>query len=116
MHTLIGICLGLAVAAAFIILWASGNLFACVFLSIPPALGLLVIAMRDNPAMPIYPLICIGALVVIWTPRYLHRRVRNHHPQRRDALIPMPEARYVPPSLHVPKSLRLALPDRTAGQ
>ena len=112
MHILIG----MAVATVLIILWASGNLFACVFLSIPPALGLLIIAMRTDPALPIYPQLCFGSLAVIWTPRFLHRRARNHRPQRRDALIPMPEARYVPPSLHVPESLRLALSERAAGQ
>ena len=71
MHILIGLFLGLIVGTILIIMWASGNLLACVFLSILPSLGLLVIAMRENPALPIYPQICLGALVIIWLPRSL---------------------------------------------
>jgi hypothetical protein len=100
MHILIGLLIGLAVTTALIILWTSGNLFACVFLSIPPGLGLLVIAMRDDPALPIYPTLCLGSLVVIWAPRYfLYRRSRRQSPPHglEWPNVPMPR----PPQLYI---------------
>ena len=65
MHILIG----LAVATVLIILWAQGNLFACVFLSIPTGLGALFF-ISDTPVIG---LICVLLLAGIWAPRYYRR-------------------------------------------
>ena len=68
MHILIG----LAVATVIIILWARGNLFACVFLSIP--IGLLMLLMiadtGDGLKALLSAMVCAGLLAVIWVPRY----------------------------------------------
>ena len=67
----------MAVATVLIILWAQGNLFACVFLSIVPALGFLIFAIQDrtdSPGSPAWMLICAVSLAVIWVPLYLRRR------------------------------------------
>ena len=70
MHILIG----LAIAAVLIIMWSHGNLFACVFLSIPTGLGLLFF-ISDTPVIG---LICVLLLAGIWAPRYyLGRRERT---------------------------------------
>jgi hypothetical protein len=112
---MIHILIGLAVATVLIILWASGNLFACVFLSIPPALGLLIIAMRTDPALPIYPQLCFGSLAVIWLPRFLMYRMsvqamREREPRRPD--IDIPPLWFVGVDPYVPKSgPRLTLTD-----
>lgn len=69
MHILIG----LAVATVLIILWAQGNLFACVFLSIPTALGLLLFAVQDAARSPdhvTWAFVCAALLAGIWAPRY----------------------------------------------
>jgi len=72
MHILIG----MAVATVLIILWAQGSLFACVFLSLAPALGALIFLIQSPHASPWW-LACVALIVVIWTPRYvLLRRER----------------------------------------
>ena len=70
---MIHILIGLAVATVLIILWASGNLFACVFLSIPAGLGLLIFTVQDARGSPnhwIWALACAALLAGIWVPRY----------------------------------------------
>jgi hypothetical protein len=72
----IHILIGLAVATVLIILWASGNLFACVFLSIPPALGLLIFMLQDARGSPnhwVWALACAFSLAGIWAPRLFRR-------------------------------------------
>jgi hypothetical protein len=96
MHILIG----LVMATALIIMWANGSLFACVLLSIPPGLGLLVIVMRDDPALPIYHAICFGSLAIIWAPRYFRfrrpmRRLQSHERGWPDVPMPRPPQLYV---------------------
>ena len=86
MHILLIAIIVMGLATILLIGWAQGQLFACVFLSIPPALGLLIIAMRTDPALPIYPQLCFGALAIIWTPRYLIRR-SSIRPKRRKPTI-----------------------------
>jgi hypothetical protein len=76
MHILIG----LLIATAVIILWAQGNLFACVFLSIPTAGAMLIFAFQDrtgSPNGPVWALVCAALLAGIWAPRYwrLHQTV-----------------------------------------
>jgi hypothetical protein len=72
MHFLIGAMIGLAIATVLIIGWAAGNLFACVFLSIPTALAMLIFAIQ-SPSNVGWTLACAGALCIIWTP-YMARR------------------------------------------
>ena len=81
MHILIG----LAVATVIIILWAQGNLFACVFLSIPTGLGLLVFILQDerSPKHVDNALLCIVILLIIWAPRHTFNRIRMSPPDRR---------------------------------
>ena len=77
MHILIGILVGFGVAAALIILWAQGNLFAAVFLSIPTGLVLLIFTFQDAERSPDHvkwALFTLGALAVIWAPHYALRR------------------------------------------
>lgn len=79
MHILIG----LVIATVLIILWLQGNLFACVFLTLPAAgggvLGLLlaVIAntMEDRNLGAWMIVASAAALAAIWVPRQylLHR-------------------------------------------
>jgi hypothetical protein len=86
MHILIG----LVVATVLVIGWACGNLFACVFLSLP-TIGLFVfLAMQNHPAAAW----CLAALGAIWVPlgyrrgwfkqvswrRGLHQRVLRNSP------------------------------------
>jgi hypothetical protein len=77
MHILIGILIGMGVAATLIILWVQGNLFACVFLSIPPALGLLIFTLQDGTNSPNHvdwAIACLALLAVVWMPHYCLRR------------------------------------------
>ena len=70
MHILIG----LSVATVILILWARGNLFACVFLSI----SIVLVAVMVVTEMPGIGLICVLLLAGIWAPRYyLGRRERT---------------------------------------
>ena len=79
MHILIGLLIAVAVAAAVIILWAQGNLFACVFLSIPTGLGLLIFTLQNDVTSPRHvgnALLCIVILVFVWLP-HISIRQRN---------------------------------------
>ena len=69
LHALVG----LTVATILIIGWGYGNLFACVFLTIPITLGLLVFAVK-TPAAPGWALTCMVLLAVIWLPRRMRLR------------------------------------------
>jgi hypothetical protein len=70
---MIHILIGMAVATVLIILWAQGSLFACVFLSIPPGVVLLLFIKetisRAPPGGPIWPIACVALLLGIWAPR-----------------------------------------------
>jgi RsiW-degrading membrane proteinase PrsW (M82 family) len=71
MHILIGL-IGLTIATVIIMLWARGTLFACVFLSIPTTLVMLIFAFQDrtgSPNGPVWALVCAMLLAVIWAPR-----------------------------------------------
>lgn len=80
---MIHILIFMAVATALIILWAGGNLFACVFLSLPPAVGGVLgvfMASAANTASDrtfgAWMLVASAvALGIIWFPRQylLHR-------------------------------------------
>ena len=74
MHILIGL-IGLTVATVLIILWARASLFACVFLSIPTGLGLLVFAVQDerSPNHGLWTLVCALLLAGIWAPRFFRQ-------------------------------------------
>ena len=69
----------LAIATLLIIGWIYGGLFACVFLSIAPALGLIILALQQlpggSPSSPAWAVVCAILLVVIWTPRVLWRQI-----------------------------------------
>jgi hypothetical protein len=70
MHILIG----LVVATVLVIGWAAGNLFACVFLSLPTgALGLYSLLFINTGAGFLGVLACAAVLCGIWAP-YGYRR------------------------------------------
>ena len=70
MHILIG----LVVATVLVIGWACGNLFACVFLSLPVgALGLYSMLFINTGAGLAGVLACAAVLCGIWGPRYYQR-------------------------------------------
>jgi len=85
MHVLFG----LAVATVLIIGWGYGNLFACVFLSIPVTLGLLVF-IAQTPASPGWALACGMLLAAIWAPRRMRLRAIAY------PVYPPPPPRYPP--------------------
>ena len=77
MHFLIIAVLCFGIAACLIILWAQGNLFAAVFLSMPTGLALLIFTLQDETRSPDHvkwALFTLGALAVIWAPHYALRR------------------------------------------
>ena len=82
MHILLGVLIGLGVATALIIMWAQGNPIACVFLSIPTGLALLIFTFQDAARSPQHvdnALLCIVILVFVWLPHssIRHRNARN---------------------------------------
>jgi FtsH-binding integral membrane protein len=76
MHVLIGLVVGLAITTVLLIGWARGNLFACVFLSLPPTAYLLIVCLQQsgnvhNNFYPGWVLACVGLICVVWAPRHL---------------------------------------------
>ena len=79
MHILLGILIGLGATTALIIMWAQGNPIACVFLSIPTGLALLIFTLQNDATSPRHvgnALICIVILVFVWLP-HISIRQRN---------------------------------------
>jgi hypothetical protein len=72
------IIIGMAVATLLIIGWGYGSLVACVFLTLAPAAALLIFALqhlsRGHPSDPVWILVCIGLIAIIWLPRHLRLR------------------------------------------
>ena len=67
----------LVIATVLLIGWGAGNLFACVFLSIPVGLGMLIFILQ-TPSNPPWALACMVALIVIWAPRWHRRRAMTY--------------------------------------
>ena len=79
--------IGLVIATVLLIGWGAGNLFACVFLSIPVGLGMLVFILQTPSNLP-WALACMVVLVVIWAPRW-HRRRAMAYPIYRQQRTPI---------------------------
>ena len=75
----------MAIATVLIITWFTGNLFACVFLSLVPGVFLLLCVVElfagsMSGVTGIWAFACIGLLVAIWAPR--HFRLQAMAPRR----------------------------------
>ena len=82
MHILIGL-IGLTIATVIIMLWSRGTLFACVFLSIPTGLGLLLFTVQDaarSPGHMTWALVCAVLLAGIWAPRLFRLQAKAPRP------------------------------------
>jgi hypothetical protein len=83
MHILIG----LVVATVLAIGWACGNLFACVFLSLPVGLLAIIYGATSVDGSRTGPVVlCLSILVAIWLPRTFIRYVAARE-LRRNQLI-----------------------------
>lgn len=72
MHILLIAIIVMGLATILLIGWAQGQLFACVFLSIPTGLAMLIFAMQEpvrSPDHVFWASVCFGLLVAIWAPR-----------------------------------------------
>jgi hypothetical protein len=66
--------IGMAITALAIIGWGYGNLFVCVFLSLPVGLAALMSATSDYHGPSNLPFFIALMLVFIWAPYLLRRR------------------------------------------
>jgi hypothetical protein len=68
---MIEILVGLLIATVAVLGWIAGNLFVCVFLTLPvAALGFIA---ATNAGNGIWLMGCIAAILIIWAPRQLRR-------------------------------------------
>jgi hypothetical protein len=67
------ILIGLVVATLAVLGWFYGSTFACVFLSIPTALFILLCCSADGPSAKQWALGGLLFLIVIWLPRIVRR-------------------------------------------
>ena len=75
MHILIG----LAIATVLVIGWWHGNLFVCVFATLPISMFMAAVLAGGpdpNHQSIVLFMLSLGALVLVWLPRYLQRRRR----------------------------------------
>jgi hypothetical protein len=68
------ILIGLTVATLLVIGWIYGNLFVCVFLTLPLLLLFCLAAALNGPAAPYYLVGCPVLLFAIWAPFVIRRR------------------------------------------
>ena len=68
------IIIGLVIATVLVMGWAGGNLFACVFLSLPVGLAAIICALQAKQDMWGAFVACLVILAVIWLPRHIRHR------------------------------------------
>jgi hypothetical protein len=68
----VAILIGLAVATLLVIGWGAGNLFVCVFLSLPVGLAAAVYGITSVDGSRTGPvLVCLALIGLIWVPRII---------------------------------------------
>ena len=67
------ILFGLAVATVLVIGWFAGNLFVCVFLSLPLG-AIAAVFLLQTPSNGLWALVFAALVAGVWMPRYLRIR------------------------------------------